>query len=291
MRVQIMGAGALGSLVGSLIQIAGYEVIFVARGKQLLALKKGLRVSGLKEFEISVYCTDKPEDADITFVTVKAYDTESAAKRLAEVDAGVVCSLQNGVGNEEILSEYCKRVLGGVTTYGANLKDYGHVVYAGEGYTYIGEMDGSLSKEAEMVVDVLNNSGIRAEVVRDIEFRIWMKAVINAAINPITAICKVRNGEVVRNPYLWEVAKAVAEEGREVMAKMGYEFDAVAEVRRVAEMTAENKSSMLQDLERGKRTEVEFINGAIVKKGEEFGIDCPTNKTLLNLVRGVESGF
>jgi len=291
MRVQIMGAGALGSLVGSLIQIAGYEVIFVARGKQLLALKKGLRVSGLKEFEISVYCTDKPEDADITFVTVKAYDTESAAKRLAEVDAGVVCSLQNGVGNEEILSEYCKRVLGGVTTYGANLKDYGHVVYAGEGYTYIGEMDGSLSKEAEMVVDVLNNSGIRAEVVRDIEFRIWMKAVINAAINPITAICKVRNGEVVRNPYLWEVAKAVAEEGKEVMAKMGYEFDAVAEVRRVAEMTAENKSSMLQDLERGKRTEVEFINGAIVKKGEEFGIDCPTNKTLLNLVRGVESGF
>ena len=291
MRVQIMGAGALGSLVGSLIQIAGYEVIFVARGKQLLALKKGLRVSGLKEFEISVYCTDKPEDADITFVTVKAYDTESAAKSLAEVDAGVVCSLQNGVGNEEILSEYCKRVLGGVTTYGANLKDYGHVVYAGEGYTYIGEMDGSLSKEAEMVVDVLNNSGIRAEVVRDIEFRIWMKAVINAAINPITAICKVRNGEVVRNPYLWEVAKAVAEEGKEVMAKMGYEFDAVAEVRRVAEMTAENKSSMLQDLERGKRTEVEFINGAIVKKGEEFGIDCPTNKTLLNLVRGVESGF
>uniref|UniRef100_A0A7C3MF19 2-dehydropantoate 2-reductase n=1 Tax=Archaeoglobus fulgidus TaxID=2234 RepID=A0A7C3MF19_ARCFL len=291
MRVQIMGAGALGSLVGSLIQIAGYEVIFVARGKQLLALKKGLRVSGLKEFEISVYCTDKPEDADITFVTVKAYDTESAAKRLAEVDAGVVCSLQNGVGNEEILSEYCKRVLGGVTTYGANLKDYGHVVYAGEGYTYIGEMDGSVSKEAEMVVDVLKNSGIRAEVVRDIEFRIWMKAVINAAINPITAICKVRNGEVVRNPYLWEVAKAVAEEGREVMAKMGYEFDAVAEVRRVAEMTAENKSSMLQDLERGKRTEVEFINGAIVKKGEEFGIDCPTNKTLLNLVRGVESGF
>ena len=291
MRVQIMGAGALGSLVGSLIQTAGYEVIFVARGKQLLALKKGLRVSGLKEFEISVYCTDKPEDADITFVTVKAYDTESAAKRLAEVDAGVVCSLQNGVGNEEILSEYCKRVLGGVTTYGANLKDYGHVVYAGEGYTYIGEMDGSVSKEAEMVVDVLKNSGIRAEVVRDIEFRIWMKAVINAAINPITAICKVRNGEVVRNPYLWEVAKAVAEEGREVMAKMGYEFDAVAEVRRVAEMTAENKSSMLQDLERGKRTEVEFINGAIVKKGEEFGIDCPTNKTLLNLVRGVESGF
>jgi len=290
MRVQIMGAGALGSLIGALIQLAGYEVIFVARGKQLSALKNGLRVSGLKEFELKVYCTDEPEDADITFVTVKAYDTENAAKKLAEVDAGIVCSLQNGVGNEEILAKYCRRVLGGVTTYGANLKDYGHVVYAGEGYTYIGEMDGSISKEAEMVVDVLRSSGIRAEVVEDIEFRIWVKAVINAAINPITAICRVRNGEVVRNPYLWEVAKATAEEGREVMAKMGYEFDAVSEVRRVAEMTAENRSSMLQDLERGKRTEVEFINGAIVKKGEEFGISCKTNRTLLNLVRGVEIG-
>ncbi len=290
MRVQIMGAGALGSLIGALIQLAGYEVIFVARGKQLSALKKGLRVSGLKEFELSVYCTAEPEDADITFVTVKAYDTENAAKKLAKVDAGIVCSLQNGVGNEEILAKYCRKVLGGVTTYGANLKDYGHVVYAGEGYTYIGEMDGSISKEGEVVVDVLKNSGIRAEVVEDIEFRIWAKAIVNAAINPITAICRVRNGEVVRNPYLWEVAKATAEEGREVMAKMGYEFDAVSEVRRVAEMTAENRSSMLQDLEKGKRTEVEFINGAIVKKGEEFGIDCATNRTLLNLVRGVEIG-
>lgn len=290
MRVQIMGAGALGSLIGALIQLAGYEVIFVARGKQLSALKNGLRVSGLKEFELSVYSTAEPEDADITFVTVKAYDTENAAKILAEVDAGIVCSLQNGVGNEEILAKYCRKVLGGVTTYGANLKDYGHVVYAGEGYTYIGEMDGSISKEAETVVDVLRSSGIRAEVVEDIKFRIWVKAVINAAINPITAVCRVRNGEVVRNPYLWEVAKAISEEGREVMAKMGYEFDAVSEVRRVAEMTAENRSSMLQDLERGKRTEVEFINGAIVKKGEEFGIDCATNRTLLNLVRGVEIG-
>ena len=253
-------------------------------------MKKGLGVSGPKEFELSVYCTAETEDGDITFVTVKDYDTENAAKKLAKVDAGIVCSLQNGVGNEEILAKYCRKVLGGVTTYGANLKDYGHVVYAGEGYTYIGEMDGSISKEGEVVVDVLKNSGIRAEVVEDIEFRIWAKAIVNAAINPITAICRVRNGEVVRNPYLWEVAKATAEEGREVMAKMGYEFDAVSEVRRVAEMTAENRSSMLQDLERGKRTEVEFINGAIVKKGEEFGIDCATNRTLLNLVRGVEIG-
>ncbi len=286
-----MGAGALGSLFGALIQLAGYEVVFVARGKQLEALKKGLRVSGLMEAELEVYCTDRPENTDITFVTVKAYDTEAAAKKLSEVDAGVVCSLQNGIGNEEILSKYCRRVLGGVTTYAANLRDFGHVVYAGEGYTYIGEMDGRISDDAKMVVEVLRKSGIRAEVVEDIEFRIWVKAVVNAAINPITALCRVRNGEVVRNPNLWEVARAVAEEGKAVMARMGYEFDAVSEVRRVAEMTAENKSSMLQDFELKRRTEIEFINGAIVRKGRELGVSCPVNETLLNLVRGVESGF
>lgn len=291
MRIQIMGAGALGSLIGALIQLAGYDVVFVARGKQLSALKNGLRVSGLKEFELDVYSTNKPENADITFVTVKAYDTEAVAKLLSEVDAGIVCSLQNGIGNEEILARYCRKVLGGVTSYAANLKDYGHVVFAGEGCTYVGEMDGGISDDVKTVVDVLNNSGIRAEAVKDIEFRLWAKAVVNAAINPITALCRVRNGEIIRREHLWRVAKAVAEEGRKVMKAIGYEFDAVAEVRKVAEMTAENRSSMLQDLEMRRKTEIEFINGAIIKKGREVGIECLANEMLFNLIRGAEDGF
>lgn len=288
MKIQIMGAGALGSLVGALVQLAGYDVIFVARGEQLSALKNGLRISGLINSKLEVHVTEVPENADITFVTVKAYDTEKAAKMLFEVDPGIVCSLQNGVGNEEILQKYCDKVLGGVTSYAANLKEFGHVVYAGEGYTFVGEMNGRVSREATTVAEVLNKAGIRTDVVTDIQFRIWAKVVVNAAINPITAICRVRNGMVVEDKNLWKVARAVAEEGREVMLRMGYTFDAVSEVKRVAEMTANNRSSMLQDIERGKRTEIDFINGAIVKKGTEFGIKCPVNETLLNLIRGIE---
>jgi 2-dehydropantoate 2-reductase len=290
MKIQIMGAGALGCLFGALIQNAGFEVVFVARGEQYKALTKSLRVSGLVELEMEVNAVRKPENADITFVTVKAYDTESAGKQLAEVDPGIVCSLQNGIGNEEILQKYCRRVLGGVTSYGANLVTFGHIRYAGEGYTYVGEMNGEISEDAETVANILRNSGIRAEAVSDITFRLWAKAVVNAAINPVTALCKVKNGRIIEDLNLWEVAREVAREGEEVMRRMGFEFDAVSEVRKVAEMTAENRSSMLQDIERGKKTEVDFINGAIVKKGEDLGIDCKTNRILTLLIKGAEHG-
>ena len=283
-----MGAGALGCLFGALLQIAGFDVVFVARGKQLEALRKSLKISGILNTELKVYATNKPEDADITFVTVKAYDTENVARLLAEVNPGIVCSLQNGVGNEEILQKYCKKVLGGVTSYGANLIDYGHINYAGEGYTYIGELDGKISDEAKTVVEVLRSAKIKAEVVSDIVFRIWAKTVVNSAINPLTALLKVKNGEIVRNTYLWNIAKRVAEEGMEVLKKMGFEFDAVKEVKRVAEMTANNRSSMLQDIERGKKTEIDYINGAIVKKGKELGIDCCVNEVLVNLIKSLE---
>ncbi len=288
MTIQIMGAGALGSLFGALIQNAGYDVVFVARGEQLKALRKSLRVSGLVEMEMSVKVLEKPVDADLTFVTVKAYDTENAAKQLSRVDPGIVCSLQNGVGNEETLQKYCERVLGGVTSYAANIPEPGHVVFAGEGYTFVGEMSGEISEDAKMVVEVLVNSGIRAEVVDDIVRRIWVKAVVNAAINPITALCMVRNGRIVENPHLWEVAEMVAMEGREVMKRMGFEFDAVEEVRRVAIATKDNRSSMLQDIERGKRTEVEYINGAIARKGREMGVKCTVNEALTLLIKGLE---
>lgn len=289
MRIQIMGAGALGCLFGYLIQRAGYEVVFVARGRQLEALKRGLRISGILNDEVKVYATRKPENVDVTFVTVKAYDTENVARALAEIDPGIVCSLQNGVGNEEILMKYLDRVVGGTTTYAANLPEYGHVVYAGEGETYVGRLDGNVDRDVETVVKILRDSGIRAEAVEDIRRRIWLKAVVNSAINPITALCRCRNGKIVEVPELWDLARRVAEEGERVMRAMGFDVSNVAEiVRTVAERTGENKSSMLQDMERGKRTEVDFINGAVVRVAEELGFDAPYNRALQLLVKGVE---
>ena len=288
MRIQIFGAGALGSLIGYMIQKAGYDVVFIARGKQLEALKRKLVVKGLIDDEVNVDARSKPVDADLTFLTVKAYDTEFAAKTLAKVKCGIVCSLQNGIGNEEILLKYLKNVVGGVTTYGANIVDYGIVEFAGEGQTFVGDFDGY---NAEAVAEVLNNSKIKTEVVKDIKRRIWLKAVINAAINPITALCNVRNGKVVEVDELWNLAFKLAKEGENVMKAIGFKIEdneVVNAVKDVAIKTRNNKSSMLQDFEKGKRTEIEFINGAIVDAGKKLGLDVSINEVMLKLVRGAE---
>ena len=288
MRIQIFGAGALGSLIGYMIQKAGYDVVFIARGKQLEALKRKLVVKGLIDDEVNVDARSKPVDADLTLLTVKAYDTEFVAKTLAKVKCGIVCSLQNGIGNEEILLKYLKNVVGGVTTYGANIVDYGIVEFAGEGQTFVGDFDGY---NAEAVAEVLNNSKIKTEVVKDIKRRIWLKAVINAAINPITALCNVRNGKVVEVDELWNLAFKLAKEGENVMKAIGFKIEdneVVNAVKDVAIKTRNNKSSMLQDFEKGKRTEIEFINGAIVDAGKKLGLDVSINEVMLKLVRGAE---
>lgn len=294
MLIQIFGAGALGSLFGYLIQKAGYDVVFIARGKQLEALNRRLIVKGLIEDEIDVKAKEKPVDADVTFITVKAYDTENAAKSLARVNCGIICSLQNGVGNEEILLKYVRNVVGGVTTYGANLIDYGIVEFAGRGRTFVGDFvddPSNPNSNASIVAEILNNAGIETEVVNDIQKRIWVKAIINAAINPITALCSVRNGKIVEVKEFWDIAFKIAKEGEEVMKALKFNIkdnELVDAVREVATKTKNNRSSMLQDFEKNKRTEIEFINGAIVNTGKELNVEVSVNEILLNLVRGAE---
>jgi 2-dehydropantoate 2-reductase len=220
---------------------------------------------------------------------VKSYDTENAAKLLAEVNCGIVCSLQNGIGNEEMLMKYIDNVVGGVTTYAANLIEPGHVQFAAKGKVWIGELSGEITENVLKVLDILKKSGMEAEAVKDIVCKIWEKVVINAAINPITALCRIRNGKIAEIDELWSIAKSIAEEGRELMAAMGFNIEnIVGSVKEVIIKTANNKSSMLQDIERGKKTEIDFINGAIAQKGLELGIDTTMNRLILNLVKGVE---
>jgi 2-dehydropantoate 2-reductase len=284
--IQIMGAGALGSLIGGLIQLSGKEVIFVARGKQLQKLKEKLVITGLLDAELNVRVVEKPVDAEITFFTVKAYDTESAGKMLCEVNPGIVCTLQNGIGVEEILRKYVKKVIRGVTSYGANLIDYGKVMYAGKGFVYLPK-----SEESRKIAKVLEEAGMNVEIVENIDFFIWAKAVVNSVINPLTAICRVRNGHIIENMDIWEIAEKIAREGQALMEKLGYKFDAISEVKKVAKMTAKNKSSMLQDVLKGKRTEIDYINGEIVRKCNEFGLSCEYNKMIWKLVKGLEYGI
>ncbi len=289
MRILIMGAGALGSLYGYLLLTAGFDVTFVARGRQYMALKeRGLKISGLVEDEIRVDVASKPVDSDLVFLTVKAYDTRNAIEDLRRIRFKSICSLQNGVGNEELLSLAFDSVVGGVTTYGANLRDFGYVVYAGKGITYVGDYKGESAGE---FYDLMKTAKINVEKVGDIRRKIWEKASINAVINPLTALCRVENGKIVSIPEIWYVAERIAEECEKVMNFLGYRYQVAREARAVAIKTAKNRSSMLQDIEKGRRTEIEFINGAFVKKGLEFGFEAVYNKLMVKLIRGIEVGM
>ncbi len=285
MIIQIMGAGALGCLIGYLIQKSGYNVVFVARGKQYLALSKKLKISGLANDEIRVKVYQKPRNADITFLTVKAYDTEIAAKSLSKIDCGIVCSLQNGLNIEEILKKYLNKFLRGVTTYASYLINWGHIYYAAEGEIVIGNK----SNYVDVVFDVLRSCKINVKLTDDINKKIWEKAVVNAVINPITALCRVKNGEILKSKDLWELARDLINECKTVAKAYGYELKNIeSTVKSVIIKTSENKSSMLQDIERGKRTEIDYINGMFSKMAKVRNLHTPINYTLTKLIKAIE---
>ncbi|MFP4187987.1 MAG: ketopantoate reductase family protein [Halobacteriales archaeon] len=289
MRVQVFGAGSLGTLIGAVLSDAGVDVHLVGRKRVVRGFEDGVRVTGTEEFVAHPSFSTEPRDADITLVTVKSYDTDAAAEALASTvgENDTVVSLQNGMGNEEILDGALDAtVLGGTATYGANLRaDEGVVGYAGEGRVHVGDYRGGECDEARRVADGLD--GLRAEPTGEMDVRLWEKLAVNAAINPVTALVGARNGEAAERAG--EVMRRAGEEVETVAAERGVDIKGSADrAVEVAEATADNVSSTLQDVRRGRRTEIEALNGYVVNVAEETGVDVPTNRTLTSLVRAVQ---
>lgn len=286
MHVQVFGAGSLGTLVGALLDRAGVDVHLVGRRRVADAFEGGVRVEGVEEFVASPSFSTEPRPADLTLVTVKSYDTREAAETLAPVvgEGDTVVSIQNGMGNEEILDETLDAtVLGGTTTYGANLRpDEGCVGYTGRGEVIVGDYAGGETVEAEGVADAL--VGVEARATDAMDAALWEKLAVNAAINPVTALTGLRNGEAAERAT--DVMRRAAEEVERVASAEGVRIDGAAErAFEVARATAENESSMLQDVRAGRRTEIDALNGYIVKRADETGVETPTNATLAALIR------
>lgn len=295
-KILVMGAGAIGSLFGGLIADVGHDVLLVGRKKHVEKIKeKGLCISGLTEKIIKVKATTSPRniEADFILFTVKSYDTEEAVKELSLSikNNTIVISMQNGLGNEEKIANVIgfKHVISGVTSYGALFKEPGHIIHSGIGYTALGELDGKITERLREISDIFNNTGIETEISTDIRRKKWEKLVINAAINPITAIARVKNKALLGEGFRWIMEEAVIEAVSVAKKeKMAIYDDIIEKVREVAERTAENESSMLQDIKRGRKTEIEAINGEIVRKAEKKGLYTPVNKTLYQLVKSIE---
>lgn len=302
MRILVFGAGALGSFIGGKLS-EKYDVTLYGRENKILPIREpGLRITGeteliarpktafdLKELE--------GQEFDLIILAVKSYDTESAMVTVKDMvgKRSAVLSLQNGLDNEIRIAELIgrERTLGGVTSHGITFVEPGIVRHAGVGETIIGELDGKDTERIKNIGEALTSVGIDTKISKNIESEIWTKGIVNAGINPLTALTRLRNGYLLKIPYLTRLLESTCRECITVAEKAGIqlpECDIVEKTKNVARLTSENKSSMLQDIERGRRTEIDSINGKIVEVGKKHGSKTPVNSALVALVKGIEEG-
>lgn len=295
MDIVVFGAGSLGSLVGGLLA-REHAVTLVGRDPHVAAIREdGLHVGGEFDFAVRPRATTDGTDLDanLAVVTVKAFDTDVAARTLATGTFDAVLSLQNGMGNEDVLATHLDcPVLAGTATYGAVRPEPGTVECTGRGEVVLGAHEGGNSSIADRVGDAFRAAGIETTVAADMPRRLWEKLAVNAGINAVTALADVENGAVLGGPAR-EVACRAARETARVARETGVELadaDTVERVGRVADATAKNTSSMRQDVRAGRRTEVDAIHGYVVETGAECGVETPVNRTLAGLIEAWEAG-
>ncbi|MDF2629127.1 MAG: panE 1 [Symbiobacteriaceae bacterium] len=292
MRVGILGAGALGSLFAYYLSSrTSAEVWLLARSP----VPAEVSVEGLGSAPVHVVNGPAAEPVDLLVVMVKACATAEAVRWAAgAVGPGTVAlTLQNGLGNAEALAEALGpgRVLAGTTAQGATLLGPGVVRHGGAGATYLAPWapGGLASEMAPRVAALLAEAGLPATVADDPRPLIWAKLAINCGINALTALLRVPNGELLNRPGACRLMEAAAREAGAVARAAGVVLpeDPVERVRQVARATGANRSSMLQDVERGRRTEIDAINGAVAERGRALGVPAPVNETLADLVRSL----
>ncbi len=290
MKFIIYGAGALGSLFAALLS-RKHDVLIIGRRKHIEAIeRKGLIVEGLTNGIFHPKTRWDGSKYDLIILTTKAYDTSQAVKEAMEKFGEVpFLSLQNGLRNEEKIAKIAgdENVIGGITNHGVTFIEYGRVKHAGYGETVIGEMDGRISDRIRNIAKAFNDAGIKATISKKIKEEIWRKAIINSAINGLTTILKCKNGELMKYKNL---IKEICDEGSTVARKEGFIIEnAFEKTMEVIEKTADNYSSMLQDIMKGKKTEVDEINGEIAKIGKKHGINACYNIFLTKMIKEMEN--
>ncbi|MFH0918193.1 MAG: 2-dehydropantoate 2-reductase, partial [Candidatus Omnitrophota bacterium] len=245
--------------------------------------------------------TANPQDigqADLILVCVKSFQTKVAIEQIKPLLAAEtkILTLQNGIGNLEIIAELLgqERVIAGVTNEGATLIAVGRIRHAGRGETIIGAIDGKTPVQLRSIREIFNKVGLECKMSRDIKSLLWSKLIINVGINALSAITRLPNGKLIEYEGTRRILRDAVTEGARIAKRKRIKLifdDPLAKVEAVCEGTQENLSSMLQDVLRKKRTEVDFINGVIVRLGQELGIDVPANRFLLDLVKTMESSY
>jgi 2-dehydropantoate 2-reductase len=298
MKIMVFGAGAIGSLFGAFLS-KNHDVILIGRPSHAKAIQKnGLEIIGKTRLNVKPRAESSVKNIDFSpdllIITVKSYDTEVAIKQAKKIidEKTIVMSLQNGLDNIDVLKKYvdCKKIIAGITTHGVFFSKPGVIEHTGFGDTTIGELDGKTSVRVKNIVKELNRSGIKTDLSKNITEDIWVKAVVNSSINPLTTIFQCKNGYLLENPVLHGIVEKVCYESCMVGKNIGLSFsyrEILDKTVDVINKTSNNHSSMLQSVKNRKKTEIESINGKIVEIGGRYGVDVFLNKCLVFLVNAV----
>lgn len=296
MKIGVAGAGAVGSVFGGLLSNAGYEVVFMARGEHLKAMKEfGLILEGRKEtYKINKEFIAEPSgfsDVDVILFCFKSNDTRERALELKRVikPETVIVTLQNGVDNEEVLSEIFgkERVISAASYVQAKVSSPGNVKQEGRIKLEIGELHENSYNSCANIVEMFRESKIDIKHVDNIMEHKWKKLLWNVTFNPLSATMQVRVGEILEDSNLYEIANNVCIESIRVAKKLGIPLDAEKTLTTIfdnATYAREHQTSMLQDRIQNKKMEVESMCGFIVKKGEEQNVSTPTLTTIYNML-------
>jgi 2-dehydropantoate 2-reductase len=300
MRIYVIGAGAMGGFYGGLLKHAGYDVSLIDVRKDHVERinRDGLKIGGVRGehvIRVPAYISCEglaPCDMAIIFTDSNSTrDAAATAKAVLKPD-GFAMTLQNGIGNVETLIEVLgrERVVAGVTMNSGAHPEPGRSVYTNADMTTIGELDGGQSERIVAVAKMLNDAGIETEVVDDPMSYVYGKWVLNCGVNAIAAVTGLRSGEVYRTPALRELQGHMMEEVMQVVRAKGWalsESDPVGKILHHSKRRF-NKPSMMQHVEQGRRTEIDALNGALVREARALGIAVPYNEAVVAIVKGVE---
>ncbi len=278
MNIGILGGGSLGLHLAAQLSMAGKDPLVVCRSREQAEQlnKEGLKYRQLEgstlQLNIRATCTDIPQEIDWLLLTVKQPQLEEALAyaRNFKTPFSFIC-FQNGIGHEILISNQFPTTptYYAVTTEGAYRVAQDSVHHTGKGVTWIGKWKAPISQDPafQAVIDLFSNTSLHVEGEDQIEHRVWKKLIINSCINPLTAILGVKNGLLLESPYARQAMGRLFEEARLIAKLEGVKIEQsfLQEIVAVCRNTYENKSSMLQDIEAGRKTEIEFITGAIEK--------------------------
>ena len=304
MRICVVGCGAVGSLfAANLAQLDDVEVwaYDLARDHVEAINANGLRLSGAGEVVGRPRATTDAEEVpacDFGIVATKAMHTEPAIAATAHAFAdGSVCTVQNGLGNEEALAGHVPRVIRGTTFPAGRVVEPGHVHWDVKGDTTIGPFEPSPApfEDVERLADACTRAGLPTTAVADARGPQWRKVIFNAATNPIGALTGLTHGRVCEDAALRRLVSGLVDEGKAVAAAEEITLDADPEelIDHAArpDVAYDHKASMLQDVEARRETEIDYLNGGIVRFGRELGVPTPLNEAILALVKGLERSW